>query len=467
MTRVAVIDSGVANLASVASAFRRLGAEVFVATSAEDLRDASHLVLPGVGAFGPAIAALRSAGLDAALIEAVRDGVPLLAICLGMQLLCEGSEESPGTAGLGLVPGICRRLPDSVSVPHLGWNLVAAPSGARWLSTGWAAFANSYALREASPGIHAAFTTHGVQFVSALEWANVLACQFHPELSGVWGAGLLRRWLTGSRAADGEALCAEAKGGYPAGLARRLIPCLDVRDDRVVKGVQFQQLREVGDPVERAVEYEKQGADEVVILDVAASPRGMLAATRTVRRVREAISIPLVVGGGVADFRDAASLLQAGADKVSLNTAAVKRPRLISELAERFGTQCVVLAIDARRKRDRYEVLINSGSVAVDLDPIAWAREGVALGAGEILLTSWDRDGTRIGLDLELLRGVARAVRVPVIASGGVGSVEDVCRAFDAGAAAVLAASVLHSGDLSVMDIKRVLWQKGVGVRPW
>lgn len=466
MTRVAVVDSGVANLASVTAAFRRLGAEVVIASRAEDLRDSTHLVLPGVGAFGSAVETLRSAGLDRAVAAAVRGGLPVLAICLGMQLLCEGSEESPRTPGLGLLRGVCRRLPDSLPVPHLGWNLVVAPRGARWLSTGWAAFAHSYVLEQSPPGSRAAFTEYGVRFVSALEWGNILACQFHPELSGSWGADLLKRWLTGAGAED--LARADRKGSNGCGWepARRVVPCLDVQDGRVVKGVRFQQLRQVGDPVQRAAQYEREGADELVILDVAASPQGMLGATHVVRAVREATSIPLLVGGGIADVRGAASILQAGADKVSVNTAAVKRPALISELAERFGTQSVVLAIDARRRAGGYELLIKSGTVAVDLDPVAWALEGVARGAGEILLTSWDRDGTRSGTDLELLAAVARAVRVPVIASGGIGNVEDVFQAFRVGAAAVLAASVLHDGDLRITDIKRVLCERGVRVRP-
>jgi imidazoleglycerol phosphate synthase cyclase subunit len=248
---------------------------------------------------------------------------------------------------------------------------------------------------------------------------------------------------------------------------RRLIPCLDVQDGRVVKGVRFQNLRDAGDPAEQAARYEAQGADEVVILDIAASPAGRGTQLETVRRVRDALRIPLTVGGGVRTVVDARQLLAAGADKISVNTAAVQRPALLGELAQAFGCQCVVLAIDARRigGDERWEVLVRGGRDAALHDAVAWAREGERLGAGEILLTSWDRDGTRAGHDVELLRAVAGAVRVPVIASGGVGTRDHVASAFAAGADAVLAASVFHDGDDTVSGIKADLAVRGIRVR--
>jgi imidazoleglycerol phosphate synthase cyclase subunit len=248
-------------------------------------------------------------------------------------------------------------------------------------------------------------------------------------------------------------------------LLPRLIPCLDVRDGRVVKGVRFQDLRDAGDPAEQAARYEAQGADEIVILDVAASAAGRGIQLDTVRRVRAAIGIPLTVGGGVRSVNDARALLEAGADKVSVNTAAVRNPALLTELAQAFGCQCVVLAIDARRAAERWEVLVLGGREIARPDAVAWAREGEALGAGEILLTSWDRDGTRTGHDLELLRAVSAAVRIPVVASGGVGTREHVAAAFAAGADAVLAASVFHDGDDTVDGIKADLAGRGIEVR--
>ncbi len=405
-----IVDSGVANLASIAGAFRRLGATPVVSADPAIVGGAARIVLPGVGAFGAGMMALRSRGLDTVIRERASQGTPILGICLGMQLLCDASEETPGVAGLGVIAGTCRRLPADVRIPHLGWNRVTPEPKARLLAPGVAAFANSYALREGPAGWTTAWTTHGAPFIAALERGTTIACQFHPELSGAYGAALLERWLTGRPARSAPA----ANGS--SGLLRRIIPCLDVQDGRVVKGIQFQGLRDAGDPAEQAARYEAQGADEIVILDVAASAEG----------------------------RDT---------------------QLLTEVAQAFGCQCVVLAIDARRVAERWEVLVVGGREVARPDALAWVREGERVGAGEILLTSWDRDGTRAGHDLELLRAVSGAVRVPVIASGGVGTCAHVAAAFAAGADAVLAASVFHDGDDTVDGIKADLAVRGIRVR--
>lgn len=249
-------------------------------------------------------------------------------------------------------------------------------------------------------------------------------------------------------------------------LTVRVIPCLDVRDGRVVKGIQFQGLVDAGDPAERAAAYEAQGADELVILDVSATPEGRGHAVETVRQVRDVLRIPLTVGGGVRRVEDAARLLDAGADKVSVNTAAVDRPEILNELATRFGSQCTVLAIDAAQRADgSFEVVTRSGTNRTGIDVVQWARDGVARGAGEILLTSWDRDGTKSGYDTVLLRAVSDAVRVPVIASGGAASAAHLVEALAAGASAVLAASIFHYGETTVADVKRELAAAGLEVR--
>ena len=469
MPDVVIVNSGVANLASICSAFRRLGTSVVVTDDPSVVAAARRVVLPGVGAFGAGLAALRAGGggggggLDRAIAETVARGTPLLGVCLGMQMLCEGSEETSAVPGLGLIAGACRRLPDHVRVPHLGWNAVTAVSQVGLVDSGVAAFANSYALLEAPPGWTPAWTTHGVRFVAALERGRILACQFHPELSGAYGAALLERWLSGARITPS----APAGEGPEPGLLPRVVPCLDVRDGRVVKGVRFQHLRDAGDPAAQGALYESQGADEIVLLDVAASPQGRATQIETVARVRAGVRIPLTVGGGVRSVDDARRLLAAGADKVSVNTAALKRPALLAELATEFGSQCVVLAIDARRtgEEGRWEALAFGGREPGRPDAVTWAREGACLGAGEILLTSWDRDGTRLGPDLELLRAVAGAVRVPVIASGGIGERAHVEAALRAGADAVLAASVFHDGDDTVDGIKADLSLRGIRVR--
>ena len=457
MTTVAIADSGVANLASIQSAFRALGAAPQVTSDPETFRSASFGVVPGVGAFGAGIDALRRTGLDEAIIARAANGAPLLAVCLGMQMLGTASEENPGVAGLGIVEGVFERLQPGASIPHLGWNRVEAEAGTRLLSSGDAAFANTYCLPEIPVGWAGASTVHGGSFISAIERGRLLATQFHPELSGRFGMELLRRWL-----ADEPARAAGIASGRHS---HRIIPCLDVRDGRVVKGVKFQELRDVGDPAERAALYEADGADEIVILDIAASPAAAATRVDTVRRVRERIHIPLTVGGGVRSVADAERLLDAGADRVSINTAAVRNPDLIDELADRFGSQCIVLAIDARRTADDWEVLVVGGGEPTGLSAVAWAAEGAKRGAGEILLTSWDRDGTGEGYDLDLLAAIRAVVPCPVIASGGVGEVTDMADAIGAGADAVLAASLFHDDVHTVEGVKEELADLGLAVR--
>lgn len=250
-------------------------------------------------------------------------------------------------------------------------------------------------------------------------------------------------------------------------LTKRVIPCLDVRDGRVVKGIRFSGLRDAGDPVEQSVRYEEQGADEIVILDVSATPDGRSTAVETVGAVREAVSIPLTVGGGVRCVADAERLLDAGADKVAVNTAAVRRPEILAELAARTGSQCVVLALDAARRIDEtgWEVVIQSGTYRTGIGVLDWAAQAEASGIGELLLTSWDRDGTGDGYDLDLLREMSSRVRVPIIASGGAAGADDLLAALTSGADAVLAASIFHDGVTTVLDIKSSLAGRGVEVR--
>jgi imidazole glycerol-phosphate synthase subunit HisF len=247
----------------------------------------------------------------------------------------------------------------------------------------------------------------------------------------------------------------------------RVIPCLDVKDGRVVKGVNFVDLVDEGDPVELAERYVAEGADEICYLDISASPDGRPTMLQVVRRTAENVFVPLTVGGGVRSSDDMKATLRAGADKVALNTAAVGRPELISECATRFGRQCVVLAIDARRAADgRFEVVVNGGRTATGREAVEWAREGVERGAGEILLTSMDADGTKDGFDLELTRAISDAVAVPVIASGGAGTAAHCVDAVTlGGASAVLAASIFHRREVEIDTVKRAMAEAGIPVR--
>ncbi|MDR7401252.1 MAG: imidazole glycerol phosphate synthase subunit HisF [Armatimonadota bacterium] len=250
-------------------------------------------------------------------------------------------------------------------------------------------------------------------------------------------------------------------------LTRRIIPCLDTAGGRVVKGVRFVDLVDAGDPAELAAAYDGEGADEIVLLDIAASVEGRGTLLEVVRRTAETVFIPLTVGGGVRTADDARALLLAGADKVAVNTAAVARPDLIAELADRFGSQCVVVAIDARRAADgRWEVCTHGGRRPAGLDAVAWAARAAALGAGEILLTSIDRDGTRDGYDLALTRAVSEAVSVPVIASGGAGGAEHIYQVLtEGGADAALAAGIFHRGQARIAHVKEYLRRRGIPVR--
>ncbi len=250
-------------------------------------------------------------------------------------------------------------------------------------------------------------------------------------------------------------------------LAKRIIPCLDVKDGRVVKGVNFVNLRDAGDPVDNAKVYNDEGADELVFLDITATYEARKTMVDVVKRVAEQVFMPFTVGGGISSNEDIRDLLNAGCDKVSINTAAVKRPEFVSEASDRFGTQCVVVAIDAKQKEDgSWEVYVKGGREATGIDAVEWARKVEGLGAGEILLTSMDRDGTKDGFDVELTRAISGAVNIPVIASGGCGKLEHFLEVFkETKADAALAASIFHFREFSIAQVKQFLKDGGILVR--
>ncbi|MBX3267257.1 MAG: imidazole glycerol phosphate synthase subunit HisF [Acidobacteria bacterium] len=249
-------------------------------------------------------------------------------------------------------------------------------------------------------------------------------------------------------------------------LAKRIIPCLDVKDGRTVKGTNFVGLRDAGDPVELAARYSEEGADELVFLDITATNDKRKTLAELVRRVGKEINIPFTVGGGISEVEDIAALLEAGADKVSINTAAVRDPHLLTRAAENFGSQCVVLAIDAKQTESGWRVFFNGGRIATELDAAEWAKRGEELGAGEILLTSMNADGTKAGFENGLTRQISTSAGIPVIASGGAGSMDDFADVFVAGHAdAALAASVFHFGEIGIPELKSFLRMRGIAVR--
>lgn len=249
-------------------------------------------------------------------------------------------------------------------------------------------------------------------------------------------------------------------------ITKRIIPCLDIKDGRTVKGINFENIKDAGDPVELAIEYAKQGADELVFLDITATNEKRKTLSELVTRIAKHINIPFTVGGGISSVEDVSILLNSGADKISVNTSAVKHPQLIKELANQFGSQCVVLAIDTKFESNDWYVYLNGGRVKTDLKTIDWAREAVALGAGEILLTSMNNDGTKDGFAIDITKQISEAVNVPVIASGGAGTMQHFKEIFENGKAdAALAASVFHYKEIAIPELKKYLKEKNIEIR--
>jgi imidazole glycerol-phosphate synthase subunit HisF len=465
-----VVRTGTSNAASIFACLRRAGFAPEWATEPRQVADAQFVMVPGVGTFGDALAGIRSTGMEDVLKERVRNLRPTFFICVGIQLLARSSEESPGVTGLCLLDTDVVRFPSTVLVPQHGWNEVLPCSvGAQVMNCrGAAYFSNSFCIRAPPSGWWHASTTHGYTFTSAIERGPVCATQFHPELSSGFGHDIIKRWQAISVAFNSSAAPAPPSSlPVLSNLKIRVVPCLDVKNGRVVKGVKFQDLTDSGDPAEAAGRYCAQGADEIVILDVSATLEERANAIETVRKVREQINVALTVGGGVRSADDAARLLDNGADKVAVNSAAVSNPNILNDISARFGSQCCVLAIDAKARSngEGWIVAVKSGSEDTALDVVQWAVEGARRGAGEILLTSFDQDGTRAGYDLALLQAVSSAVTVPVVASGGAFTAEQMADGASAGAQALLAASVFHYNVATVGNMKRSLHSLGVPVR--
>jgi cyclase len=492
---IALIDYHAGNLTSVRKALAAAGAEVFTPDAPSQIAGADGLIVPGVGHF-EATAVLDAPWREAILAHA-RAGKPLLGICLGLQFQFGGSTEAPSLPGLGLLPGRCGRLgPEwdpavqlsagawaEFKVPHVGWNAVN-PTRPSSILAGVAPGAQAYFTHSFAAPIGAATaattTTGPNTFASVVERGAIFGLQFHPEKSGDAGLAMLRNFcnlgvLPSSPGAAPGTPPEDAPGDTPGGIAhhasKRIIACLDVRDGQVVKGVKFEGLRSAGDPAELAARYNVEGIDEVVILDVTATLETRRALARTIADVARNLFIPLAVGGGIRTEADAAAVVDAGADKVSLNSAALADPDLISRLAVRYGSQAVVVAIDAKRGQtaagpDGFAVYARSGTSAAGRDAVEWAREAASRGAGEILLTSMDRDGTRQGFDLPLTQAIADSVPVPVIASGGVGNLDHLVDGIRQGhATAVLAASIFHFGEFTIRQAKEHMVRAGLPMR--
>ena len=344
----------------------------------------------------------------------------------------------------------------------MGWNSLHIQNSGRLFKdipeNTYVYFVHSYYLQAEDEEIVKATTQYSTCIHASVEKGNVFACQFHPEKSSRWGLKILENFA---------ALESGTGRGGIIMFTKRIIPCLDVNKGRVVKGVNFVDLKDAGDPVEIAKAYDAAGADELVFLDITASCEERDTVVDMVRAVAANVFIPFTVGGGIRTVDDFRKLLREGADKISVNSAAIDRPELIHEAAQKFGSQCVVVAIDAKRRQDGgWNIYKHGGRLDTGIDALEWAKKVEELGAGEILLTSMDCDGTKAGYDIELTRAVADAVSIPVIASGGAGTLEHFYDALtEGGADAALAASLFHYKELEIREVKDYLAEKGISVR--
>ena len=413
---IAIIDYDAGNLKSVEKALQSIGEDTIVSRDREEILRADKVILPGVGSFGDAMQKLRDYKLDEVIKEVTESGKPFLGICLGLQLLFERSEETPGVDGLGILKGEILRIPDheGLKIPHMGWNSLELINQGRLFQNlpadPYVYFVHSYYLKAEEPEIVKATTWYSTTIHASVEKGNIFACQFHPEKSSDVGLQILRI----------------------------------------------------------AAAYDKAGADELVFLDITASSDARNTVVDMVRKVAEKVFIPFTVGGGIRTVEDFKVLLREGADKISINSSAINTPELISQAADKFGSQCVVVAIDARRREDGsgWNIYKNGGRIDVGIDAVEWAMKVDKLGAGEILLTSMDCDGTKAGYDLELTRTIAENVSIPVIASGGAGTMEHFYDALTEGKAdAALAASLFHYKELEIRQVKEYLRDRKVPVR--
>ena len=493
-----LIDYGAGNLTSVRLALESLGCDVVITSDPGMIRQATRVIFPGVGAAASAMQNLKQRGLVPVLRETLERGVPFFGICLGTQILFDFSEENGGTNMLGLLPGTAKLFRQSdarFKVPQMGWNamrqvqphpvLEGVPQESDFY------FVHSYYPSPENAGDVIGTTTYGnTTFASMVGRKNLVATQFHIEKSGEIGLRMLKNFVTwdgtwqrdakktvdvslgvqtGDHASDPTADALSAKV-FP--VKRRIIPCLDVIDRRVTKGVKFQNNVDLGDPVELAREYYLGGADELVVYDITASAQKRKIDIGMVRDVARAVHIPFTVGGGIANLDDMEDVLNAGAEKISINSLAVTDPDIIAEGNRAFGRQCIVLGMDPVANQDRerfpsgFEVTVRGFRERTGIDALEWAKRCEQLGVGEIVVNSVDRDGTCEGFELDITGQIAKAVQIPVVASGGAGNAAHLSQVFlETEVSAAIIAGILHTGQYTIADLKKAFAESGVAVR--
>ncbi len=522
---ITLLDYGAGNVRSVINAIRKCGYQVQLVTEPADISNAQRLICPGVGDFSSMMAALDHLGYTEPLKEYLQAGRPYLGICLGFQVLCDSSEEAPGVAGLGIIPGQVKRFQIEQSVPHIGWNGINVKQHSNLFNglTGQEKvyFVHSYHVAPDDPGVALTTTNYGLEFVSSVQKGQVIGTQFHPEKSGQIGLQIFRNFLEAAEPANGPAL---NQGSTQ--LAKRVIACLDVRSNDqgdlvVTKGDQYDvreegEVRNLGKPVELAGRYYDEGADEVTFLNITGYrdfPLEDMPMLEVLRRTSENVFVPLTIGGGIRDYTDkdgrtysslevADRYFRSGADKISIGSDAVtvveaylasgQKTGLsaIEQISRKYGNQAVVISVDPRRvyvaspdecshhlietevpgpQGERYcwyQCTIKGGREGRDLDAVTFAQACEQLGAGEILLNCIDKDGTNSGFDIELIAAVSQAVTIPVIASSGAGAVEHFSEVFEkTDVEAGLAAGIFHRREVGIDEVKDHLKQQGIATR--
>ncbi len=480
--KILIVDTKAGNLFSLRAAIERLGVETITLDTPESLNSTNSfagIVIPGQGRFGTVLENLRAKNWLPYLQQAKDNNIPMLGICVGMQIFFEASDEDPGVEGFSWFKGSTQTL-DYPKKPMVGW---AELESEQWPKA-VVYFVNSFAVKTSDKSI--AESCYGESFTAAVRDGSFTGVQFHPEKSAEAGAEIIRQALkisavqtetrveipNNSMSIKGNSRTSQ-QAPQQATLLPRIIVCLDVDKGRVVKGTNFKQLRDMGDPIELALAYEAQGADELVFLDISATNENKPTALKLVSDIASNLSIPFTVGGGLKKLDDVKAFLDAGADKVALNTTALLMPEIINQTARSYGSQCVVVAIDVNKSvietvnDNGYDlpIFINGGRKLVDNKFFEWTQEVADRGAGEILLTSMHRDGTGLGFDTELTRQVSEQVSIQVIASGGAKNEQHFLEAYEQKADACLAAGMFHSGEYTVGQVKQYLMNNGIIVR--